>query len=207
MTLLKICGITGVEDLRMCLLSGVDIAGFNLYPESVRYAGKNRIGALLAASEGRSAIVTVDMKESELREIAEINCPAYIQLHGSEDEEYCRRIKEKFPEVKIIKKVTINMKDRFLRVLQSADYILCDVISPMHGGTGKRFNWSVIREIPENIRKKMFVAGGVTPENVSELTGLGLGGIDVASGCELFPGKKDKKKVEKLVKEVKEKKR
>jgi len=182
----------------MCFEEGADIAGFNLYPGSVRYISENMLRDLVAAATGKSAVVTVDMEPEKLINTVKDCRPEYIQLHGSEDYGYCMKIKDRFPDIKLIRKVTIDMKNQFDEVLKSADFILCDVKTFLHGGTGLKFDWKILRQVPDGIKKKMFIAGGVTPENVSQLAGLGLAGIDVASGSEVSAGIKDRIKIRKL---------
>ncbi len=204
MTLLKICGITSLEDLKMCFEEGADIAGFNLYPKSVRYISAEFFRYIAPAAAGKSAVVTVDMELEKLFDIIKRSAAEYIQLHGSEDNDYCIKIKDRFPNVKLIRKVTIDMKDEFNDTLKCSDFILCDVKTHLHGGTGLKFDWELLREIPDGIKTKMFVAGGVTPENVSQLAGIGLAGIDVASGSETSAGIKDRMKIRKMAKIIKE---
>lgn len=206
MTLLKICGITNIEDRDLCLEAGVDLVGFNIYKGSARYVDEARLSELLSSVINKSVIVGVD---SEWEQIIKEYSPCWIQLHGSETVDMIKSIKDKFPEIvegtppKVIKKVTIAHVSEFENILSVSDYILCDTTSVVYGGTGKRFNWEKLKGVSKNIRKKLFVAGGINPDNISDVLKYDVFGVDVASGSEIHPGKKSPQKIKQLVDKVK----
>ncbi len=205
MTLIKICGITRKVDLNLVMAAGADLVGFNIYPGSKRYIGPEKLANFLKDEKTRkkAAIVSVNEPPEILYGIIDKYRPAYIQLHGDKDWRTIKSIKERFSSVRIIKKVDINSAATYKNLLRYADYLICDVKSPDYGGTGNNFNWNKLKNIDKKVREKLFVAGGVTPENITELLKYGVYGVDVATGTEKEPGKKGKKKVFNIVKKVK----
>ena len=217
MTILKICGITNIKDRDLCLEEGVDLIGFNIYKNSARYVDDAKLSELLAPAINKSVIVGVD---SEWGWVIKNYSPHYIQLHGNETMDIIKSIKDKFPEIQVIKKVTIgsgsstgsgpstDYVSEFEDILSIADYLLCDVASDgsgpstFHGGTGKRFNWEKLKSVSKNIREKLFVAGGINPDNIDDVLKYDVFGVDVATGSESLPGKKNQFKIKQLVEAV-----
>ena len=203
MTLVKICGITNIEDRDMCISEGADLLGFNLYIGSKRYVQVSKLKELVdAGTRKQSVFVSVDMNVDELMRLAEEYSPGYIQLHGSESTDIMKGLKKALPEISIIKKTEIDMKDRFGNILETADYILCDTRTPEYGGSGRRFEWEKLAGLESEVRKRLFVAGGIDPSNVEELVSYDIFGVDIASGSEFSPGLKDRDAVREIIMKV-----
>ena len=119
----------------------------------------------------------------------------WVQLHGDETPEFCRSLAS-LSHIKTMK--AIRVKDASSIALAETyftDAILLDAFDPhRYGGTGVAFNWNIIG----NMSKRVFLAGGINPENVRKAIELGVYGIDVCSGIESSPGKKDHAKMKKL---------
>lgn len=204
MTLIKICGITNKADRDMCLNEGVDFIGFNIYKESKRYVNPEKLKELIIPEVRKSSVVvSVNTSFDELETIIKKYMPKYVQLHGNEDIDTIKKIKEEYPDIAVIKMVSIDQSGRFEEILEVADYILCDTLTHKFGGSGKKFNWEKLNSLNKKIREKLFVAGGVNPDNVEELLRMDVFCVDVASGSEISPGKKDPYKVKSLIKKVK----
>ncbi|MBN2406437.1 MAG: phosphoribosylanthranilate isomerase [Elusimicrobia bacterium] len=203
MTLLKICGITNKADRDLCLKEGADLLGFNLYERSKRFVDRKKLESLLEPGlSGRSVLVGVNKAGQEWSELIESFSPGYIQLHGDEKIDIIKELKRMYPAVKIIKRVAIGESGMFGRILESADYLICDSVSGGYGGSGRSFDWKALEGIPEDVRKRLFVAGGVNADNVSGLLGR-VYCIDVASGSEKSPGRKDAGKIRRLAEIIK----
>ncbi|MGM0568090.1 MAG: phosphoribosylanthranilate isomerase, partial [Elusimicrobiota bacterium] len=168
-------------------------------PKSKRYVDLKQLEKLVRTAREKSAIVTVNMEFSDLSEIISRFSPGFIQLHGNESVDFIRLLKERFPSVGVIKKVTVDMRDKFKAILKTADFLLCDASTRLHGGSGKSFNWSLLQTVPGEMLCRLFVAGGVKAENISRLKTFSPGGIDVATGSEISPGIKDPQKVREIV--------
>lgn len=193
----KICGITNFEDAQAAIEMGADMLGFNFYPKSPRFIEPDDASAII-----NKLSVSVDtvgvFVNSTLNEIkhqivdGRLN---WVQLHGDETPEFCRSLAS-LSHIKTMK--AIRVKDSSsIRLAETyfTDAILLDAFDPhRYGGTGVAFNWNIIG----NMSKRVFLAGGINPDNVRKAIDLGVYGIDVCSGIESSPGKKDHAKMKKL---------
>ncbi|MGM0441846.1 MAG: phosphoribosylanthranilate isomerase, partial [Elusimicrobiota bacterium] len=190
--LIKICGITNKKDRDSCIKSGADLIGYNIYPGSKRYMVLPDIKNLITEKNRKiSVIVGVNLDFSGWKSVVTSLKPGFIQLHGSENINLIKELKNNFPRLKLIKKVTHEEIDKMESILRYADYLLWDSKSESHGGTGRRFNWKLLNKIPGEVKDRLFVAGGINPDNVTELFSYEVYGVDVASGVEENPGVKD----------------
>ena len=128
------------------------------------------------------------------REIASECQLDWVQLHGDEDPEFCRWLAYDTP--KTMKAFRIkDAKDLERMDDYFTDAVLLDAYDPnQYGGTGLTFDWNIIG----NVTRRVFLAGGINPDNAVAAMELGIYGIDVCSGIESRPGKKDHKKMKKL---------
>ncbi|MHC4626043.1 MAG: phosphoribosylanthranilate isomerase [Planctomycetota bacterium] len=192
----KICGITNYEDARAAIDMGADLLGFNFFPKSPRFvtpeeAGDmvNRLPALIDTSG-----IFVNASIEQIRETMEL-CPLdWAQLHGDETPEFCRSLTSH--NVKTMKAVRVRDEADIERAGDFfTDAVLLDAFHPdKYGGTGVTFDWSVV----VHSTKRVFLAGGINPDNAAAAVKLGVYGIDVCSGIEAEPGKKDHKKMKEL---------
>jgi phosphoribosylanthranilate isomerase len=192
----KICGITNYKDAAAAIDMGADLLGFNFYPESPRFITPEKaaeiINKLPAFADIVGVFVNAPLKQiKETINLCQLN---WVQLHGDESPKFCRSF------------LSLNVKTmKALRVKESKDIrqaedfftdaILLDAYNPKkYGGTGLTFDWNIIG----HIGKRIFLAGGINPDNAAAAIELGVYGIDVCSGIESEPGKKDHKKMKKL---------
>lgn len=191
MTKVKICGLTSLADIEIVNECKPDYIGFVFYYKSKRFVDKNKARELKnKLSKDIMAVgVFVDEEISTVAELANEHIIDVIQLHGHEDEEYMSNLRAKLTEnTKIIKAFMINDKSDIDKAnASSADILLLD-----NGyGTGEQFDWDNVSDV----NKKFFLAGGLSPENVSEaISKLKPFGVDVSSRVET-DGKKDRAKV------------
>ena len=208
----KICGITNWKDARCACDAGVDFLGFNFYRRSPRYIEPlSARGIVRRLPTGVASVgVFVNEPEKQMVHIAQTVGLKYIQLHGDETPAAVSRLRRALPAVRIIK--AIRVRKRFhvkqLSRFRSASAILLDGFDAGRpGGTGKTFDWSVaVQGKPRPLR--IFLAGGLTPENVAEaIRVVRPYAIDVCSGVESAPGKKDRAKIKALMRPVNGRKR
>ena len=199
-TKVKICGITNYEDAAAAMQMGADLLGFNFCPASRRYVTPaqaagiiNRLPAFVDV-----AGVFVNSPLEEIREIASQCRLDWIQLHGDESAEFCRWLA--YDSVKTMKALRVkDAADLELVNHYYTDAILLDAYDPArYGGTGVTFDWNIIG----HIGRRIFLAGGVNPSNAAAAVELGVYGIDVCSGIESAPGKKDHKKMKALFESI-----
>jgi phosphoribosylanthranilate isomerase len=192
----KICGITNYEDAVAAVDMGADLLGFNFYLQSPRYiepaVAEKIIGRLPAFVDVVG--VFVNSPFDEIRDIVDQCQLNWIQLHGDETPEFCQQFRD--INVKIIKAIRVKGAGD-IRSAEDfyVDAMLFDAFSPeRYGGTGITFDWDLVRRLDE----RAFLAGGITPDNAEAAIRLGVYGIDVCSGIESSPGKKDHEKMKKL---------
>jgi phosphoribosylanthranilate isomerase len=192
----KICGLTNYDDAAAAMEMGADLLGFNFYPKSPRYVRPEDATAIVHKLPAFIDTVGVFVNSSieEIREIAGRCQLDWIQLHGDESPDFCRWLA--CDSAKLMK--ALRVKDaNDLRQVDSyfTDAILLDAYDPKkYGGTGLTFDWNVIG----HIGRRVFLAGGINPGNAAAAVSLGVYGIDVCSGIEAKPGKKDHKKMKAL---------
>lgn len=200
MTLVKICGITNLHDARAAIAAGVDLLGFNFYRPSSRFVEpaevREMIDLLALETQGRSigtigVFVNEESPAAVLRIVAESGVNG-VQLHGDESIEFCRDLK-------------LLLKDRFLiKVLRvgdgftptdvlgyEADAIMLDAFHvELRGGTGKMIDQDLGRSASALV-PRLFLAGGLSPENVSEaIAHVNPYAVDACSSLESSPGQK-----------------
>jgi phosphoribosylanthranilate isomerase len=195
-TKVKICGITNYADAVAAMEMGADLLGFNFYPGSPRYVRPAEASGIIDKLPAFVDVagVFVNSPLEEIREIAGQCRLDWIQLHGDEDTEFCRWLA--YDSMKTMKSLRVRSADD-LRQVDSyfTDAILLDAYDPKrYGGTGVTFDWNIIG----HIGRRVFLAGGINPDNAVAAVELGVYGIDVCSGIESTPGKKDHRKMKAL---------
>jgi len=196
----KICGLTNYQDAVAAMDMGADLLGFNFYPESPRFITPENAADIINKLPGfiDTAGVFVNATAEQINK-AENTCHLnWIQLHGDEDPEFCRLFLSH--NVKTMKAIRVKTQTDIKQAESFfTDAILLDAFDPQkYGGTGLTFDWNIIG----HIGKRVFLAGGINPDNAAQAVNFGVYGIDVCSGIESEPGKKDHNKMEKLFKNI-----
>lgn len=204
MVKVKICGITNWADARRAIESGADLLGFNFVVSSPRYVTPAKARRMVKRLPGNISAVGVfqNEKEAKVLEIAQSVGLDQLQLHGDETPAMVARLGQR---LRVIKALRVKKPFRTSQVaaFKSADAILLDGYSrKARGGTGKTFDWQVARRAKRHGR--IFLAGGLTPENIGEaIRAARPYAVDVCSGVESRPGKKDPRRMRSLVRAVK----
>ena len=192
MVQVKICGITNLDDALCAVEAGAFALGFNFYSRSPRYIEPVDARRIIAELPPHILSVGVFVNESGPDVVARIADEARVravQLHGDESPAYCRQLKDRF----VIKALAV--RDDFVpeRVLEyETDAILLDSFAGhARGGTGQTFDWEIARRT-SLIARKLFLAGGLSVENVAEAVAtVKPFAVDACSRLESAPGKKD----------------
>lgn len=204
MVKVKICGITNWTDARRSVAAGADFLGFNFYPPSPRYIAPAKARRIIRRLPERITVVGVFVNEPEekMLQIARAVGLDYLQLHGDESPEIISRLKRVIPVIKALR-VRKSFRPVQLAPFKRASAVLLDGFQPRrYGGTGKTFNWSMARRAKGN--GKIFLAGGLTPQNVAAAIHAARPyAVDVCSGVEARPGKKDPARVKAMMQAVK----
>jgi phosphoribosylanthranilate isomerase len=200
MVKVKICGITNWSDARRAVEAGADFLGFNFYRQSTRYIAPAAARRIVRRLPEKVATVGVFVNEPEheMLTIARRVGLDYLQLHGDETPEVVSRMRRSFRVIK-----AVRVRDRF-RVSQLGNFkrassILLDGFDAhLRGGTGKSFNWKLAKTAGR--KRQIFLAGGLTPENAAQAVSEARPfAIDVCSGVESRPGKKDGARMRALI--------
>jgi len=198
---IKICGITNVEDGLAAAAAGVDALGFVFHPASPRYVTPGRAKEIIGTLPPAVCTVGVfvNLAAAEVLQIAEICGLDFIQLHGAETQEYWRHL----PREKVIKALSVRSEGELAAM---ADYparaFLVDAHDPVRfGGTGKTCDWNLARKAAA--RHPIILAGGLNGENIhSALEAVRPLAVDISSGVEAAPGKKDHEKIRSVIASV-----
>lgn len=201
MTLVKICGITNLEDALASAEAGADMLGFNFYPPSKRYiepqVARQIIDQLPKGLVTMGVFVNEESPERVV-DIASLAGVSGLQLHGDESADYCRFLSGFY----VVK--TLAVGDDFepkSALAYSVNAIMLDAKDDLlRGGTGRNVDWTIARRVSEQ-GTKVFLAGGLSPNNVSAaILHVCPYAVDSCSALEDAPGKKNHDRVREFVK-------
>ncbi|GAB6077088.1 phosphoribosylanthranilate isomerase [Desulfurobacterium crinifex] len=206
MVKVKICGITNLEDALTATEAGADALGFILYSKSKRFIKAKDVRKITLNLPPFILKVGVFVNEDP-RNVLEILSYAHLdfaQLHGDETPEECEYIGAN-RVIKVFRLKEIAEIEKIEPYIGKIRAILLDTYSKdSFGGTGKTFNWEIARAVKERFDIPVILSGGLNPENVAKaIREVNPYAVDVSSGVETEPGKKDKEKVFQFVKVAK----
>jgi phosphoribosylanthranilate isomerase len=186
----KICGITRLEDAELATELGASMVGFIFWPGSPRYVDPFRARDLVRSlpPSVTPVGVFVDQPLEHVRGIAGLVKLGAIQLHGNEPSDYAARL-----PYRVIRAVAVTDRAQPAAVVATPAHLtlLVDAHDPVRvGGTGRTVDWGVAAVLARN--RRVILSGGLKPENVRQaIRTVGPWGVDVASGVESRPGVKD----------------
>lgn len=203
----KFCGITSVEDRDSAIKAGADAIGLVFFKDSPRFVALEKAEMIAKDTPPFISIVGVFVNErldfiEECVERCNLNA---VQLHGDEDVNYCLRFKGfKFKGLKLIKGIRVRDRES-LSVIEDcpADAILLDAYKKdAYGGTGQGFD-RTLAMIAKEYGKNLIISGGLNADNVYDIIKEVMPyGVDVSSGIESSPGKKNIELMEEFIQEV-----
>jgi phosphoribosylanthranilate isomerase len=199
---IKVCGITSYEDAKLALDLGADALGFNCFPPSPRYIDPQASRSIIRKLPPFGIAVGLFVNEadpSEVEQKARYMGVQVLQFHGDESPDYCRR----FGKWAVIKAVRIGTEPipENLDEFPAQAFLLDSKDDALYGGTGKTFAWSLAEGIAS--LRPVILAGGLRADNVGEaIRRLNPYAVDVCSGVECRPGKKDPAKLRDFMNEV-----
>jgi phosphoribosylanthranilate isomerase len=201
--LVKICGITRLEDAVLAADLGASAVGFVFWPSSPRFVDPIRARRVAQALVSRvtSVGVFVNQPAEEVARIADFVGLDMVQLHGTESPEYCGRMRQP-----VIKAVCLGQEldHTSVRRFPPAVTLLLDANDPVrHGGTGQTIDWERAAAIARG--RPVILSGGLRSQNVaSAIRTVRPNGIDVSSGVESQPGVKDPERLRRFIEAVHE---
>ena len=201
MTLIKICGITNLDDARAAISAGADALGFNFYKPSPRYIAPKSAREIIAELPGSVLTVGVFVNEDSASAVAEIADEAgvkAVQLHGDESPSYCRELATHLQVIKTF--VVADTFDIEVAKAYEVDAIMLDSRdSRLRGGTGRTFDWTIAECVARSV-PKLFLAGGLSPENVAvAIETVRPFAVDACSSLEQKPGVKSHERMRDFV--------
>lgn len=208
---IKVCGMTLPEQVNALDEMGVDLAGFIFYERSPRYMRKKISPQLMKKIGGRIAKVGVfvNMRFEELMQTVEEYRLDMVQLHGDESERFCEKVANYVTVIKAFRLSDNDPIEWMLRPFDDCcDMYMFDTLGAGYGGTGKKFDWNVLKGM--NLNKLYFLSGGIEQGDEEKLMefaafpeGKKLFVADINSKFEIAPGVKDMKKVKEFVQNLK----
>src|SRR6185437_384966 len=198
----KICGITNAPDALAATEAGADALGFMFYERSPRHVSIQRAAEIIRELPPLSIKVGVFVDAEEdtvMRAIGDCGLNM-LQFHGEESPEYCTQFG--LMSIKAFRIRDVELL-KALQLYPTEAWLLDAFVAEKLGGTGEKFNWDLAIEAKKS-GKLIFLAGGLTPENVADaVRKVQPFGVDVSSGVEAQPGKKDHGKVRAFIKAAK----
>lgn len=200
--IVKVCGMGDPAIMQQLATLPVDMLGFIFYPRSPRFVVNKVTPAEIEQLPGsiRKAGVFVNEAFDTIVDFATEYQLDTLQLHGSESPELCRQLKEE--GYKIMKAFNLTKKNDYSAYGSFCEYFLFDTPSEQHGGTGEKFDWSLLDNYQGNV--PFLLSGGIGPDDADEVKLIKhpkLAGIDINSKFEISPGIKDFEKIEKFLEE------
>lgn len=207
---IKVCGITSVDQLKSLQEIGVDYAGIIFYERSQRFIGKHQLKPSMISSTGLTINrigVFVNEVEDKILEAVDLWGLTMVQLHGEESPAFCEKISNHVKTIKAFRVSEMESLSYKVSAYQDAvEYFLFDAMGEQYGGTGKQFNWELIKAA--DISKPFFLSGGIGPDDASSVLALGASdsfcyAVDVNSRFEIEPGIKNMALVKQFVDRIK----
>jgi phosphoribosylanthranilate isomerase len=203
---IKVCGMTNFDQLDQLADAGVNFAGFIFYAKSHRYVLRNMTTAQIRKENRLNKVgVFVNSGIDDVLQIVDECRLHMVQLHGDETPKYCERMAD---YVSVIKAFRLSENDNIEWMIkpymESCDMFMFDTMGAGYGGTGKKFDWSILKDM--EIGKPFLLSGGIEPGDEerlmafsSEPVARALFAVDINSKFEISPGLKDMDKVLKFV--------
>ena len=201
MTLVKICGITNHNDAHAAVAAGADILGFNFYKPSPRYIAPEAAREIINTLPDSILTVGVFVNEGSpeaVRSIANQAGVKAVQLHGDESPDYCRALNSVIKTFAVSDNFDINEIAAY-----EVDAIMLDTKdNRLRGGTGRVFDWSIAQQVSQ-LFPKLYLAGGLSPENITEAIDMVQPyAVDACSSLEDKPGIKNHERMRVFVNNV-----
>ena len=198
---LKVCGMKHSQNITEIESLFPDLMGFIFYEKSKRFFNQPEINL---NNKVKRVGVFVNENIQEIKNKIKKYKLDYVQLHGEENVNFCHSLQ---PFVKIIKVFKIDYNFNFKKTEEFeevCDYFLFDTKSQLHGGSGKKFDWDLLKNY--NCKKDFFLSGGIDISDIEEIKKIvnsyPIAGIDVNSKFELDNLEKDKEKINLLIKKL-----
>lgn len=203
-TRIKICGLTGLEDLHAAVAAGADAVGLVMVPASPRFIALQHAAMMRAQLPPfvQLVVLLMDAEPSWQQEVITTLQPDLVQFHGTETPEQCAAAQRPYVKAIAMGDGGVDLAQCAARYADAAGLLLDGHGAGEMGGSGQRFDW---RAANATIGKPLILAGGLNPGNVAQaVTTARPYGVDVSSGVESAPGVKDHRKIQQFIEEVRQ---
>ena len=197
---IKVCGLTRVEDVQAAVAAGVDAIGLVFYPDSPRHVSIEQAAALCRHVPPFVTIVGlfVNASRAQVHRVIEAVPLNLLQFHGDETADQCEGFGLPYLRVARVRPGLDLLE--FAAQFPSARALLLDTWTPVYGGSGESFDWSLV---PAACPLPVILSGGLSPDNVADaIRQVQPAAVDVSSGVESAKGIKDAAKIRAFVSAV-----
>ena len=201
---IKLCGFTELKTIKTAINYGCDFLGIVFVKSSIRYVSpeeSKKLSSIIPNNIHKVAVIANETLEN-LQIINQNFQPNFFQLHGEEDVEYIQNLRKKFPNIAIIKAISVSEKndlDKIMNFENYVDYFLLDNKNP---GSGKTFKWEFLKDFKPT--KPYFLSGGINLLNLDEAIKIANPEfIDISSGIEEIRGFKSSKLIIEILQKIK----
>ena len=200
--IIKVCGLNNGDNINQLMKLDLDFMGIIFYRKSSRFFNS----ATLPKTEKKYIAVFVNESLDVIKEIINKYKFEYVQLHGNEDEKFCKEISSLCNIIKAFRiddRFDLNEIEKYSKYCK---YFLFDTFTESYGGSGKKFNWDLLLNYDH--KKDFILSGGINLELINSIKKLknqlpNLIGVDLNSKFEIKPGLKDINRVKKFIKSIK----
>lgn len=204
-TWIKICATTSIDDALASIAAGANALGFVFAPSNRRVSPEQGAAITAQVPEHIERIGVFQNESAErIAEVVERVGLTGVQLHGEETPAFIREMSSKFRSdihVSVIKTVLVNnsFEAHFAQICENSDGV-DSILLDSGGGSGRTFDWQKVQPLLSDRRKRLIIAGGLNAENVGDaIRLLSPWGVDVVSGVEREPGRKDPERLKAFV--------
>lgn len=197
----KICGMRDPQNIRDIALLKPDFMGFIFYPPSPRYLASAEAFPFDSLKDTITTGVFVNATDSDIVNAIRSYKLKAVQLHGNENQEFCKSIRQL--GVKVLKAVSVADESDLTNLQRyegTVDYLVLDTKTSQYGGSGTQFNWDLLNAYTVDI--PFLLSGGIDEQDAKRIAKLHhpmLAGVDLNSRFELEPGLKNVEKVNRFL--------
>ena len=201
---IKLCGFTELKTIKTAIDHGCDFLGIVFVKNSIRYVNpeeSKKLSSIIPNNIHKVAVVANETLEN-LQIINQNFRPDFFQLHGEENVEYIENLRKKFPNILIIKAISISEKNDLDKIKNFENYIDYFLLDNKNPGSGKAFKWEFLKDFKP--AKPYFLSGGINLLNLDEAIKIANPEfIDVSSGIEEIRGFKSSKLIIEILQKIK----
>ena len=201
---IKLCGFTELKTIKTAIDHGCDFLGIVFVKKSIRYVNpeeSQKLSSIIPNNIHKVAVVANETLEN-LQIINQNFQPNFFQLHGEENVEYVKNLRKKFPNILIIKAISISEKNDLNKIKNFENYVDYFLLDNKNPGSGKAFKWEFLKDFKP--AKPYFLSGGINLLNLDEAIKIANPEfIDVSSGIEEIRGFKSSKLIIEILQKIK----